>query len=190
MIVLEFILAELVSLLFSSDITDDPSLAQTSWTSPRQRVLLRPFRDDPLLYHRSSVFPRILSSKLLPRRFVRFFFLIYRPSFRRPKLTRLSSSSPSPDSSDPTNLTADSVISLGTACGGWYDPSIDANRGYFSIDSLDGSQLGDPKGFICPGPNQMCLQGDSNLQTGQSFDNILAAAQQVIIIASGEFDSG
>lgn len=34
----------------------------------------------------------------------------------------------------------------------------------------------------------MCLQGDSNLKVGQSFDNVLAAAQQVVIIASGEFE--
>ncbi|KAL7418234.1 Ion transport protein-domain-containing protein [Mrakia frigida] len=85
---------------------------------------------------------------------------------------------------DPTNLNADSIVSLGTPCGGWYDPSTDANRGFFSINSLNGSQLGDAKGFICPGPNQMCLQGDSNLKVGQSFDNVLAAAQQVVIIAS------
>lgn len=92
--------------------------------------------------------------------------------------------------SDPANLTSDAAVSLDKPCGGWYDPSINANRGYFSLKALDGPELAGSKGFICPsasGQTQMCLQADENLQTGQSFDNVLTAAQQVIIIASGEF---
>lgn len=76
------------------------------------------------------------------------------------------------------------VVSLSRSCGGWYDSTLGANRGYFSIDDLNGEELAGPKGFICPGPDQMCIQDDENQETGQSFDNVLAAAQQVVVIAS------
>jgi hypothetical protein len=58
---------------------------------------------------------------------------------------------------DPTNLKT--AVSLSKSCGGWYDPTLGTNRGYVFMD--DATDTGAPKGFICPGPNQMCIQSTS-----------------------------
>lgn len=73
-------------------------------------------------------------------------------------------------------------------CGGWFDPLTGTNQGFLTLDGIGGISSEAPKGYICPS-GQICVQGD-NQQPGQSFDNVLFSALQVVIIASSNTWSG
>ncbi|EJT98090.1 hypothetical protein DACRYDRAFT_118858 [Dacryopinax primogenitus] len=73
-------------------------------------------------------------------------------------------------------------ISLPQLCGGQIDAVTLNVTSYWTADNVQRPEP--PKGFICP-LGSICQEGTSNPNgNSQSFDNIFAAAMQVIIVAS------
>ncbi|KZO97216.1 hypothetical protein CALVIDRAFT_513490 [Calocera viscosa TUFC12733] len=81
------------------------------------------------------------------------------------------------------NLTTGPLdINMNHLCGGQIDPDFLNATGYWTIEGVQ--RTDDPKGFICP-LGSLCQESDTNPNGGgQSFDNIAAAAMQVIVVAS------
>lgn len=84
---------------------------------------------------------------------------------------------------DPNNST--NIIELGQLCGGHVNSAVET----VSYLLLDGTPAAyDPKGYICP-MGQICQTSDVNPNGGSnSFDNVVAALVQVVIITSSELD--
>jgi hypothetical protein len=73
------------------------------------------------------------------------------------------------------------IVLVDQVCGGQIDPVTLIPKGYFQVN---GDQSPAPKGYICP-LGQRCVQQDVNPHFNfQHFDNILAAALEIFIVAS------
>jgi len=73
------------------------------------------------------------------------------------------------------------IVLTSQLCGGQIDPVTLNPTGFFMAD---GNQMPMPKGYICP-LGQRCLQQDVNPHFNvEHFDNVLAAALEIFIIAS------
>jgi len=73
------------------------------------------------------------------------------------------------------------IILENQLCGGQIDPVTLNETGYFRTD---GSRTPAPKGYICP-LGQLCQQQTANPHFNvKHFDNVLAAALEIFIVAS------
>jgi len=73
------------------------------------------------------------------------------------------------------------VVLKNQLCGGQIDPVTLSAKGYFRVN---GDQSPAPKGYICP-LGQRCLQQNVNPNSNSKhFDNVLAAALEIFIVAS------
>lgn len=73
------------------------------------------------------------------------------------------------------------IVLISQLCGGQIDPVTLNATGFFQAN---GNQMLMPKGYICP-LGQRCLQQTNNPHSNiEHFDNVLAAALEIFIIAS------
>jgi voltage-dependent calcium channel len=73
------------------------------------------------------------------------------------------------------------IVLMNQLCGGQIDPVTLNATGFFHAN---GDQASSPKGYICP-LGQHCLeQTDNPHNHAEHFDNVLAAALEIVIIAS------
>ncbi|KDQ07800.1 hypothetical protein BOTBODRAFT_591897 [Botryobasidium botryosum FD-172 SS1] len=72
-------------------------------------------------------------------------------------------------------------LNITQTCGGHIDPTTMTKVGFLDINGINADTA---KGFICP-LGQLCKESSTNPNTNlESFDNILFAALQVVIVAS------